>query len=365
MKKLLICSVLLLLASVGICQEKLGFVINGEMRGVTDGGIVLIANGFRDTLATGDLVNGKFRLTGSVDSVCLAHVMIEGFRTNGYPFLLENSEEEFQLFIDHTRRVGSWATGGYNQNIAREFYKKSEICQLEMLKWREELKRAEIVNDTRAYDRAMAECLAIQKKVVFYEDSLLTIYGNTYAGAFAVYSIGAGNIDKLKEKSRYLGEKAWNTEFGRKIKEKLRAAAGIEIGLLAPNFMAETRKKQEISLYSVKGKLKLLVFWASWCGPCRQEIPRLRELYKEFHRRGLEMVSFSVDDSKADWLQAVKDEKMPWIQLRGVDGKPSIADAYLVTAIPATFLLDAENRIVAMNLRGTALTNKIDELLMD
>lgn len=104
----------------------------------------------------------------------------------------------------------------------------------------------------------------------------------------------------------------------------------------------------------------LVDFWASWCGPCRKEIPNLKAVYEKFAPKGLEIVSISIDKDAAAWQKALEEERLPWRNFRDETG---VADAYSVSAIPAIFLVDGSGTIIATGLRGTALQEKLETLL--
>jgi thiol-disulfide isomerase/thioredoxin len=137
------------------------------------------------------------------------------------------------------------------------------------------------------------------------------------------------------------------------------------IGSIPPDIKLKDPKGKEYSLYSLKGKVVLLDFWASWCGPCRKENPNVVKAYEAFKPKGFEVFSVSLDNSGANWEQAIQKDGLVWpyhvSDLKGWKAAP--AQDYGVTSIPATFLLDREGRIVAKNLRGPALEEKLRELL--
>lgn len=127
---------------------------------------------------------------------------------------------------------------------------------------------------------------------------------------------------------------------------------------------------KEISLKSVvenpANKYVLLDFWASWCGPCMQELPYLKQTYDKFHGKGFEIFAVSFDKDREAWLGAIEHNGMNWIQvslLAGFDNQA--AKDYAVQGIPSNFLIDSQGKIVAKNLRGEALYDKVSELLAE
>ena len=120
----------------------------------------------------------------------------------------------------------------------------------------------------------------------------------------------------------------------------------------------------KISDYVGKNKLVLVDFWASWCGPCRQEMPAVVRTYNDFHEKGLEIVGVSFDSESDSWRHAIHELKMNWPQMSDLKGWDSEgAVAYDVRAIPANVLIDQSGKIVARDLRGEELYRTVDELL--
>ncbi|PKQ63088.1 hypothetical protein BZG02_09990 [Labilibaculum filiforme] len=133
----------------------------------------------------------------------------------------------------------------------------------------------------------------------------------------------------------------------------------VAIGNSAPIFNLPSDKGENISIEAYKGKYLLIDFWASWCGPCRAEIPNVKNVYKEYQEKGLEVLSVSTDADEKAWLKAVEQEEMPWIQVR--DTK-SVSASYNITYIPMIYLIDPNGKIIDKGLHGEILRNKMKEI---
>lgn len=132
------------------------------------------------------------------------------------------------------------------------------------------------------------------------------------------------------------------------------------------DFASKTPDGKDIKLsdYVGKNKLVLVDFWASWCGPCMQEMPNVVKAYEQFKSKGLEIVGVSLDNKAESWKKAIADKNMTWPQMSDLKGwQCEASSAYGVNAIPATVLIGEDGKIIARNLRGGQLLSKIEELL--
>jgi len=141
--------------------------------------------------------------------------------------------------------------------------------------------------------------------------------------------------------------------------------AGISIGKPAPELDFPDVNGNNISLSSLKGKVILLDFWASWCGPCRKENPFVVNLYNKYKTKGFEIYSLSLDNNKDKWINAIQQDGLIWKNhVSDLKGWQSAGAAkYMVRSIPQTFLIDKNGIIIDIGLRGEALENRLNELL--
>lgn len=135
-------------------------------------------------------------------------------------------------------------------------------------------------------------------------------------------------------------------------------------GKVAPEFSFPTPDgKKKLGPQDFKGKILVLDFWASWCGPCRQEIPHLKEAFEAYNEKGVEFLSVSIDKDGNAWRKAMKDENMPWAQVQAPKAGKDVMKLYQFSGIPYILVLDQEGRIVGKNLRGQKLMDKLEEMV--
>ena len=143
-----------------------------------------------------------------------------------------------------------------------------------------------------------------------------------------------------------------------------RKATGAPFTDITLNDMAG--KTVRLSDYVGKGNYVLVDFWASWCGPCRAEMPNVRNVYNRFHPKGFEIVGISLDSQSDDWRQATEQMGITWPQMSDLKGwKSEAATLYGVRSIPFTLLFDPDGKVVATGLRGESLMQKLEQVYED
>jgi peroxiredoxin len=137
-----------------------------------------------------------------------------------------------------------------------------------------------------------------------------------------------------------------------------------KVGEQAPNISLPDPNGKNVDLSSLKGKIVLLDFWASWCGPCRMENPNVVSVFNKYKDKGFIIYSVSLDNDKNKWLQAIEKDKMTWVHVSDLKNWNSAGAAlYGVRSIPATYLIGKDGKIIAKNLRGEKLEEELKKVL--
>lgn len=143
--------------------------------------------------------------------------------------------------------------------------------------------------------------------------------------------------------------------------QKLRSV--VVAGMEAPDIALPDTAGQIRRLSDLRGRVVLIDFWASWCGPCRAEMPNVTACYEKYHAKGLDIVAISFDTNKDAWLRAINTMKMPWVHLSDLKGWDSLgATTYDIKGIPANILLDGEGNIIDIDLRDYMLEEKLAKI---
>lgn len=147
------------------------------------------------------------------------------------------------------------------------------------------------------------------------------------------------------------------------IKTQIKGAKSFLTGAVAPDFALKTPEGEEMKLSDLRGKVVLVDFWASWCGPCRKENPNVVRAYNKYKAKGFDVIGVSLDRQKDRWVKAIEKDQLAWHHVSDLKGwQNKAAKLYGVRSIPHTVLLDKDGKIIARNLRGEQLYQKLNQL---
>ncbi len=178
------------------------------------------------------------------------------------------------------------------------------------------------------------------------------------------FMVDSAIFEKYSQSDAALSLHAHVTNLKQRIEEIREKEEFLSPGSFTPEIALPTPEGDTIKLSSTRGKIVLLDFWAAWCQPCRTENPNLVANYKTYHNKGFEIFQVSLDRTRDQWIKGIEDDELgEWIHVSDLKYWNSVVvPAYYIDGIPASFLLDKEGKIIARNLRGEALSNKLKEI---
>ncbi|MDU8886829.1 TlpA disulfide reductase family protein [Yeosuana sp. MJ-SS3] len=368
-KIILVCFAILAIS----CNKEKNYTISASLEGVEDGRQVLLNIVDENKLTAIDtttVLNNAFTFTGTVETPDVYFISIDQIRNN-FPFILENDKISLTMYKDSIN--ASVIEGTKENDLLQEYSKKVNSIGKEIMELRKENVEAQKANDTAWMNSLKGEYEALVKKGEEFDTQFIKDNNSSLMGLFILERKVRGkdiNANELKELFDSFPEDLKQGRAGKNISEVLDSALATAIGSIAPDFTGPTPEGEMLSLKDVKGKIRILDFWAEWCRPCRMENPNLVNIYNKYQDKGLNIISVSLDgngrqqDPKASWLQAIEDDNLTWHHVSNLKYfQDPIAKAYNISSIPATFILDEEGKIIAKNLRGQALHDKIAELL--
>lgn len=370
------------------CASKDSFIINGQISGLSDGTEICLVPGSthkqEKPIATTTLSNGKFSFTGQVDSPQMFYIQLKE-NSGIIRVMVENGikasvkgKAEIQNYNgkEVTTFTDICVSGSpVHEEYLRKIAFKEDLNQLynandkKHEKFTSKLREAKAIKNqhlidsltqTEEYKQMAIDEANFFKTVEERTEKAIMDNKNSWWGPFLMLESMNWFEEDQKEWYATFSPEAQKSYYGQIVYKELYPET-LE-GKQAPDFTVIDNQGESITLQKlIQGKKYTLIdFWASWCGPCRREIPNLKTIYKEFAPKGLEIISISIDKDKAAWQKALEEEQLPWPNFLD---SAEIADAYGVRTIPAIFLIDSTGKVLFIKLRGEALEKKITELL--
>lgn len=355
---------LFLLPGFLFAQQAGGFVINGKVTGYADSiRIRLVKNGEAAELATAVLSKGKFSLKGQLPEPALCFIFIGDDQQRPYEVYVENST--IAITADKNDPSSLKVEGSASHKDFESFIKLfvPQVQQMSSL--------AMVINNTMPgpeRDSLLVTHEGLQKIVQHSIDQLVEEKPASMVTAFvlAVTADFSDDVQVLESRFNKLSLKVQASDAGQQVASIIADKKFGAIGSIATDFTQQDTAGIPVSLSSFRGKYVLLDFWASWCGPCRQENPNVVRTFQKFNSKNFTVFGVSLDrpGNKDKWLEAIHHDGLTWTHVSDLQfWNNAVAQLYRVQSIPQNYLIDPEGRIIAKNLRGPELEAKLCEIL--
>jgi peroxiredoxin len=374
MKKNILLSFLLLVAALSGCnkigskndQQKGSFSIKGKLQNQTSGNIYLSELGeqqfvFRDTAEIKN--DGSFEFTGKAEEPGIYRISL----TDQNMLLLVVDTPRIEVAADAKDLRKTYTIKGSKESA----HLKSILATLDNMqdagtKLQKRFVAAQNANQTDSLSVLQQKFMDLQKDNNNRIKSLIRTNPNSVVSAFATLSLVNPDEDFAFADSMAtaFNQTIPQSKYTKALTTKLGSLRNLSVGQPAPDISLPTPDGKNVSLSSLRGKYVLVDFWASWCGPCRQENPNVVRMYNQYKNKGFEIYGVSLDESRDKWLKAIAMDNLTWPHVSDLKGwESSAAKLYNIQAIPQTLLLDKEGKIIAKNLRGPSLEEKLASLL--
>tara|TARA_B100000768_G_scaffold144615_1_gene137203 strand:+ start:317 stop:1441 length:1125 start_codon:yes stop_codon:yes gene_type:complete len=344
------------------------FVINGTTDYVDGSSVYRIKsgpNGQPVTIDSTTIVNGSFELKGTLDQIDINFIFLEGVNGN-IPVILEEGSIEMEIFKDSL--ASSITAGTPSNNNLAQYRVSTQGFAKDMRTLVQEINEANTLGDNILAEDLTAKYKAVEANLNAYEKDFMSSNPQSYVATLILERLVTTKAMRSSEAKLIFNgfdPKIKSSVSGKKVEAIINVPTNpTAIGEVAPVFEGPTPTGELVSLASLKGKVTIIDFWASWCRPCRIENPNLVRLYNRMHDKGLEIVGVSLDKNQSSWARAIEDDGLSWNHVSNLKyWQDPIALLYGVRSIPAAFVLNKDGVIVAKNLRGAQLDAKIEELL--
>jgi peroxiredoxin len=314
------------------------------------------------------VAKGSFSFKGeTADESELHFITFSTTQPPGIPIILENGAK-LDLNITGTGTYNVTMSGGKYTPEMLKLYNVYTGYEKEMAKFNAEiaaLDPSSVTEEVRRNTNVRYTTL-IQQRSKNIEDFIRNEKA-TPATYFAVkYLFNKPEPRLIMLASKKMGAELPDSKYTKSMQAAAKQLGPLVEGAMAPDIKLKTPAGDSLALSSLRGKVVLIDFWASWCGPCRRENPNVKKIYEKYKDQGFEIYGVSLDNNASRWNDAIAKDGLTWKHVSDLAGwQSSAAKLYGVRSIPATFLLDKEGRIYKSGFRSHELEGLLQQLLTE
>lgn len=341
------------------------FTINAEINGVEDATPIylqLIKDGKLAPIDTAHIMASKVSFIGHLDTPEMMYLQI-GDTRKMINLFGENESISVKVHVDSLDKAV--VSGSKTHDDLMAFRQYLEPIDEKSNQLNEDYRIASANYDTEKMNELRESYEGIRKEQIAMITKFIVDNNESFIAPFLIKGYLYYEMEYLALDSLLLelSPTIHSSKDYMAIAERVTILKSVAIGMPAVDFALNDTTGNPISISSFQGKILLIDFWASWCGPCRRENPNVVKLYNDYKEKGFEIIGVSFDESRAKWIDAIHQDQLTWPHVSDLKGWSSAAGKlYAVNSIPATVLLDREGNIIAKNLRGDALRKKLEEI---
>jgi thiol-disulfide isomerase/thioredoxin len=322
----------------------------------------------RDTIVAQD---GKFSLRFNLEQPALMYIRkLDYTHENQTPDVLKVYAEKNTVYITGTDSLKYAKIKGGPVNKAYEERNKVIIpLNKHMMEMRLAIEKYPKGAARDSFAKTLKDdFVATNDSIAAYLQGFIKAHPHSFIALQTISDMAGAAVDYNKYNPFYqaMDESLKKTPLGKTFGARLAIAKNLAPGAKAPAFTSKDMKGDSLALYTVlkQGKVTLVDFWASWCGPCRAENPNVVKAYNAYHEKGFNILSVSLDSKQDKWEAAIAKDGMPWYHVSSLKGwEEPVALLYDIHAVPDNLLIDNNGKVIARGLRGTELAEKLGELL--
>lgn len=364
MKQILLALLTLLCCKHPLWAQDSSFVISGDMEKIRSGVLFLsIYENDKTVIDSTKIIAGKFTFRGYVQVPCFASLTLAGRKSDYFTFYVEPAQfiitgrgdslndlavknspvnTDDGLLQRRLTEVHAWEQRNrelfdraYRNDLRPVMDSLEEVDKLVMQK-----KRFVVADFVKENPHSLRAAMAILENFRFYTSS-----------------------SELESLFQLLSPEIKQSPKGREIKSKIAKLKLVSVGKILPDIQQTNSQNKMLPLSSLRGKIVLVHFWASWCGSCRRENVNLKKAYSRFKNKRFTLYGVSYDSTRSDWIQSIQQDKLAWSQVSDLNGwNNSTSDQMSINVLPANFLLDKHGKIIAVNLFGKELQQFLEKL---